>query len=193
MKEDFRDYINNISPIEDETFEELLKHSRHISLKKGEYYVDFDEIPKTLGFLSEGVLRAYFLCDSGKEYNKSLFKGPHVVGAYTAVISRSPNKIAQQALTDCELILFDYDAVLKVYNTHRDLETFARVIGEKFYMEKEQKELEMALMEAEERYKLFKESHPNVDQLIPQYHIASYLGVSATQLSRIRHKMKDEG
>ena len=47
----------------------------------------------------------------------------------------------------------------------------------------------MALMDAGERYLLFRERFSTLEQLIPQYHIASYLSISPTQLSRIRHKL----
>ena len=60
------------------------------------------------------------------------------------------------------------------------------------FLEKERKELEMALLNATERYVLFKKSFPNLEQKIPQYHIASYLGVTATQLSRLRNKLLKE-
>ena len=47
----------------------------------------------------------------------------------------------------------------------------------------------MALLNATERYLLFRETFPNLEQKINQYHIASYLSVSATQLSRLRNKL----
>jgi CRP-like cAMP-binding protein len=56
-------------------------------------------------------------------------------------------------------------------------------------LEKEKKELEIVLLDASQRYKIFQQEFPTLEQLIPQYHIASYLGISATQLSRIRHQM----
>ena len=57
------------------------------------------------------------------------------------------------------------------------------------YSLKEKRELEMSLLQADERYAIFRNEFKGVEQLIPQYHIASYLGISATQLSRIRNKM----
>jgi hypothetical protein len=53
---------------------------------------------------------------------------------------------------------------------------------------KERREIELVLLQADERYKIFKQEYPNLENLIPQYHIASYLGVTPTQLSRIRAK-----
>ena len=56
-------------------------------------------------------------------------------------------------------------------------------------MGNEKKQLEMALMDATERYFIFKEEYPGIEDIIPQYHIASYLGISPTQLSRLRKKI----
>ena len=50
----------------------------------------------------------------------------------------------------------------------------------------EKREVEIVLLEANKRYAIFKKEYPQLEQLIPQYHIASYLGITPTQLSRIR-------
>ncbi|MBL4593010.1 MAG: hypothetical protein JKX68_04245 [Flavobacteriales bacterium] len=50
----------------------------------------------------------------------------------------------------------------------------------------------MALQDATQRYKNFQNQFPNLEQLIPQYHVATYLGISATQLSRLRNKLAKE-
>jgi hypothetical protein len=63
-----------------------------------------------------------------------------------------------------------------------------RKIAEFYFLEKEQKELEMGLLEADQRYDIFRDRFPHLESLIAQYHIASYLGISPTQLSRIRNK-----
>ena len=62
------------------------------------------------------------------------------------------------------------------------------IIINKNKIEKEKKEIEIVLLNASQRYILFKEEFPTLEQLISQFHIASYLGISATQLSRIRRQ-----
>ena len=56
-------------------------------------------------------------------------------------------------------------------------------------MSKEQKEFQYITLRAVDRYQLFRTQHPEIESLISQYYIAQYLGVSPTQLSRIRKKM----
>ncbi len=81
---------------------------------------------------------------------------------------------------------------MQAYAQFHDLERLARKIAEYYFLEKERKELEMALQDATQRYFNFREQFPTLEQLIPQYHIASYLGISATQLSRIRRKLTNQ-
>ncbi|GMU95073.1 MAG: hypothetical protein AMXMBFR50_05900 [Ignavibacterium album] len=56
-------------------------------------------------------------------------------------------------------------------------------------MQKEKREIEIVLLNAEKRYQIFRNDFPQLEQQIPQYHIASYLAITPTQLSRIRRKI----
>jgi len=49
----------------------------------------------------------------------------------------------------------------------------------------------MALLDADKRYIIMREKFPTIESVVPQYYIASYLGISPTQLSRIRRKLKE--
>ena len=111
------------------------------------------------------------------------------MGAYSSLLTQEANKIAQQFLTDSSVWLANYESIVRLYPEHQDLERLGRRIAEYYFLEKEKKELEMALMDADQRYLIFREEFPRLEMQIPQYHIASYLGISATQLSRIRRKM----
>lgn len=183
-------YINNITPINKDTSEELLKCFKSIRLRKNDFFVQKDEHAKHIGFLQTGIVRAFFLNQQGKEYNKQFFVGPSIIGAYTSLLTKKPNKIAQQALTDCEILIADFKEIEKLYEKSHNLERLGRKIAEFYFLEKEQKEIEMALLDADKRYAIMKKNFPYLERTIPQYHIASYLGITPTQLSRVRKKYK---
>ena len=151
---DLQAYLNRISPIADDTFEELQKCFSLSTLKKNEFFVREEEYARQIGFLQEGIVRAFFLNREGKEYSKQFFVAPSLIGAYTSLITKQPNKIAQQALTDCLILAADFAKIEALYDQFHDLERF-----------------------------------PTLEAFIPQYYIASYLGISTIQLSRIRGKM----
>lgn len=182
-------YLNAISPLQEATLQELSSYFRPLKLKKKEYFVSAGTYTSQIGFLKKGVVRAYFHNQEGKEYTKQFFTDHSLIGAYSALLTQQTNKIAQQALTDCDIWVADYTTFVKLYDTHPDIERLGRKIAENYFLEKEEKELEMALFDAEKRYELFRQRFPQLENQIPQYYIASYLSISPTQLSRIRKKL----
>lgn len=189
MKAQFKRYINQISPLKDDIVEEILNSFQVSNLKKNDFFVREGAYAKQIGFLNQGIVRAYFLDASGKEYNKQFFVGPSIIGAYTSLLTKQPNKIAQQALTDCQLLVADYSKIESFYHQYHEFEKFGRKIAEFYFLEKEKKELEMALLDATQRYLILRETFPQIETIISQRHIASYLSISQTQLSRIRKNM----
>ncbi|NLR94352.1 Crp/Fnr family transcriptional regulator [Flammeovirga agarivorans] len=186
-----KQYFNKISPLSDNTWKELAPLFKQKRLEDHDFFVEEDKLAKEIAFLETGVVRAFFTNSEAKEYNKQFFVGPSIIGAYTSLLTGKRNRIPQQALTNCVIWTAKFSDLERLFAKYHDFERLGRKIAEHYFLEKEEKELEMALMNATERYLLFRKRFPNLEQLIPQYHIASYLGVSATQLSRLRSKLQN--
>ncbi len=184
-----KDYINSISPIADKTFEEFSSIFRHRRLHKDEMFINTGDVAKKIGFLTEGIIRAFYRNDDGQEYNKHFFIPPCFIGGYASLITGQTNQINQQALTTCSILEANYSGLVQLYDKYPDLERFARMLAERFFVQKEQREIELVLLNANERYEILRSEFPELEQLVPQYHIASYLGITPTQLSRIRRAL----
>ncbi len=182
-------YINFISNIKRETWEKFSELFEETSLKKGEYFIKEGELASQIGFLKEGVIRAFYRDNRGAEYNKHFFTNNNFAAGYSSLITGAPNLINQQALTDCKLFTARYKDIELLYETYQDLERFGRKLAEQFFVHKEQREVNIVMLDADKRYLIFQQEFPFLEQLIPQYHIASYLGITPTQLSRIRRKL----
>ena len=187
--ENLKAYLHRITPLNQQLFSRLEKCFTPFTLHKKEYFVREGEYAKQIAFLDSGIVRAFFTNEKGKEYNKHFFVSPSIIGAYSSLLHKQPNKIAQQALTDCSGWVANYSEIEELYDTFHLAERLGRKIAEHYFLEKEQKELEMALLDADARYLLLRKKFPGIESLIPQYQIASYLGISTTQLSRIRKKL----
>ncbi|MBP0904961.1 Crp/Fnr family transcriptional regulator [Mariniflexile gromovii] len=185
---DLYNFLNTISPIQENTWNEVKKLFTEHSLKKGEYFLQEGEVAKNFGFLKQGVVRAFYRNNEGVEYNKHFFTKNNMIGGYSSLVTQLPNTINQQALTDCDLLIGNYKKLTDLLDIHQDLERLLRKIAEHYFVDKEKREVEIVLLEANKRYAIFQREHPQLEQLIPQYHIASYLGITPTQLSRIRAK-----
>ncbi|MCF1713290.1 Crp/Fnr family transcriptional regulator [Flavihumibacter sp. RY-1] len=182
-------YINAISPISNLTWLKISQLLTPEKILKNQYFAKQNQVAKKIGFLESGVVRAFFSNAAGQEYNKQFFVGPSIIGAYSSLLTSKPNLIAQQALTDCMVYSCTYSDLVQLFDEHQDLERLVRKIAEYYFIEKEKKELDIVLLNATQRYLVFKVEFPSLEQLIPQYHIASYLGISAIQLSRIRKEL----
>ncbi|WP_066334799.1 Crp/Fnr family transcriptional regulator [Flavobacterium crassostreae] len=157
-----------------------------IQLKKKEYFAIESEFSSKLAFISTGVMRAFFRNKSGNEYNKTFFTASQFVAAYAFITTRQQNVINIQCLTDCTLLIADFRQLTSLYTQYPKFESLARIMAEYKFAIKEKREIELVTIDAKERYTIFKKEHPDLENLINQYHIASYLGITPTQLSRIR-------
>lgn len=158
-------------------------------LKKGQHFIEKGRYAKEIAFLETGIVRAYYINNEGKEYNKTFFSAPSIIGSYASLISKQKNMVAQQALTDCKIWKASFQKIEELSEGNYEIERLRRTIAENFFLNNEKKEIEMALLDADKRYLILQEEYPGLELKIPQYHIAAYLGISPTQLSRIRNKL----
>lgn len=182
-------FLNKFGNIHPDTLSLLMSHTSETLLKKNEYFVKEGEVSREVGILVQGMVRSFFVTEEGAEYNKNLFAAPNIIGSYVSLITGQPNRLPQQALTDCVVFTIPFSVIEHLSEKNIEIERLRRKIAEHFFVLKEKREIEMATLQAEERYLIFRDEFKGAEQLIPQYHIASYLGISATQLSRIRNKM----
>lgn len=183
-----KDYLKELLPFDSDPLDEFTALFSDLYLKKGTPFAQKGEYSKLIAFVEAGVLRAYYCNENGEEYNKTFFTGNDFVGAYSSLITGEKNLIDIDCLTDCHLLIADFRQVTGLYDRYPKVERLARILAERFFVRKEKREIELATLQAKERYAIFLKEHPQLGQLIPQYHIASYLGISPTQLSRIRRQ-----
>lgn len=179
-------FFNNIIPLSEKTISLISEIFVSAQLKKGEYFIRKGQFAKEIAFLETGIVRAYYINNEGKEYNKTFFSGPSIIGSYASLISKQKNAVAQQALTDCEIWKASFHKIEELSEGNFEIERLRRIIAESYFLSNEKKEIEMALLDAEKRYLILQQEYPGIELKIPQYHIAAYLGISPTQLSRIR-------
>lgn len=181
-------YLNKIVRFTESEMEIFVSLFSEKHLKKNEYLAKKGEYSTKLAFLTKGIMRAFYRNNEGNEYNKTFFTNYRFVGAYSSLVTGQENLINIQCLSDSIILVADFGEITKLYDDYPKIERLARKLAENKFAIKEKREIELVTLEASELYKIFQKEHPNLENLIPQYHIASYLGITPTQLSRIRAK-----
>lgn len=159
---------------------------RPVSLPRHAYFVRAGDSTDDVAFVQEGVLRAFWTSADGVEYNKTFFTEGDLMGIYYALLLKRPSHLSVQALIPCSLWVASFSRIEALYDDHPVLERLARKQAEQLFLIKEQREIDLVMLDAKARYEKLQREYPDLEQRIPQYHIASHLGVTPTQLSRIR-------
>ncbi len=156
------------------------------SLGKGEFYFKQGEVHDEIGFVVKGLLYNFYTDQNGDEFVKSFVDQGNPVSCYSDLIQKTPSSFSSQTLEPTKLVTLRYTDLLKLYDKHSCWERMGRVSAEKLFIEKEHRERLFLTSDAKARYETFAQENPNLMNRIPQYLLASHIGISPVSLSRIR-------
>lgn len=182
-----KEILNHVLPQPEKAMAALLDLFIPALFEKNSYFVEEGQKTSSSAFIIKGVMRAFYRTPDGVEYNKTFFVENSFPVSLAAVLQRSESYLNFQAMTDCEVLLADYHEIENLFEIFHSIESLVRLLlQQEWVIKKERRELNLVLYNAEERYRYFQEEYPGLENRIPQYHIASHLGITPIQLSRIR-------
>lgn len=178
-----------IAPLEKE--EELLikKLFVPINLNKGELLVESGKVAKYLGFIEKGLFRHFLYKQNADEITLDFAAENNFVTSYGSLISRVSSITSVQAIEDCELLVIDNQGLEQLYNKTKNGNLIGRKLLEYNFAYSLNHLFSTYLNSSQERYQNFLDNYSHLIQRIPQYLIASYVGVQPQSLSRIRKRM----
>ncbi|RYU96719.1 Crp/Fnr family transcriptional regulator [Emticicia agri] len=189
MNHSFILFIKRIIYLPEAEEAKLLNLLKPIKIAKGEYYIREGQIPKKFAFVERGLFRYLYINNKGTEFTKNFILENNFISAYSAMISQHPSRMFIEALEDSYVYDICYNDWLELKRGHECWNQFLVVILEKAFSIKEIRERELLLLDAQERYAIFRKEFSTLENRIKQHMIASYLGISPISLSRIRNKL----
>ena len=154
--------------------------------KKKEIIVKLKENPSKFYILKKGIVRSYIVGSEGKEHTKILYTKNNFFAPLTALIKNKPSLYSFDCLTDCDILVGNYTDLLALTNSDIEFSVLYSKILEEMYIRTDNKIHDLSILNATERFIKLKKEKPTIENLIKQYHIASYLNITPTQLSRIK-------
>ncbi len=181
--------MDSYSPISGETWLAFETVCTFRKIGKDNILCPPGEVPKSFSFVYSGLFRYYITDEKGNEYNKIIFDEGTFPGSMVALLTSTPSQFTIEALEPSSIIEINFKDFRKLLIEKHDLKLFQIYYLEKnWLLAKEPREVEIVQSNATQRYKNFLRKYPSLDERLPQYHIASHLGITPTQLSRIRKK-----
>lgn len=159
-------------------------------LKKGSYFLEAGKINRHVGFLHKGLVR-YFVYNDGEEATFEFTREGEFVADYQSFNKKVASIQNIQAIEDCEMLVINYHDLQKIFNETPSGNLIGRRIIEHRFNIMVNQLLAIYMQDHVERYKNFIDNYADLAQRIPQYLIASYVGVKPPSLSRIRRKFAE--
>ena len=188
----FRRTVNRYAPVTDESFAELLAITQVRILEKNECLLPVGQVAVSQYYVCAGVLMSVFLTDDGGEHVKNFFTEGNFAGSTASSLRFAPSAFAIQSLKEAVVLEYNFQQYKQLINQREDLKLFyIAYLEQSWILKNEPRQIAFATQTATTRYQAFRAEHPDLVLRIPLHHIASYLGITPTQLSRIRKTLRE--
>jgi CRP-like cAMP-binding protein len=183
--EALRSYFNRFAPLSDEEWTAFASCIHIQSFRKREFLLQQGERCTFLAFIGEGAWRFYYEKEGVEKVTAFFFQGDFVTN-YRSFLTGNASDHFIEAMSDSRVYVIAKDDLMRLYDRYQPIERLGRLIAESLYLTVAHR-LDAFMHETpEERYAALVQRGSRLLQDVPQYMIASYLGVTPETLSRIR-------
>ena len=186
--ESIEKYIS-LSSSEKSLIEEKVRERK---LNKGQFLVHEGAVCRATAFVNKGSLRTYFIDLKGQEHIVQFAIEGWWISDFSSFIMQTPATLCVQAIEESSILEFPYEDLEMLYGTVPALERYFRLITQRAYVSFQQRVVQNISMSAEDRYLAFQTKFPKLELRIPQKLIASYLGISAEFMSKIKKRLQEK-
>jgi CRP-like cAMP-binding protein len=185
------DNIRQHVPITDEEFQVVMAFAVERKFGRGEFIQREGEVNRYTNFIQSGSARVYYIDGASNEHVLQLGIRGWWISDFASFITQKKGLLNVEALEPTLVTSFSFENFQAIYERIPVFERFYRLLIQKAYASFQNRVLHDLSMDAEQRYINFKTKHPEMDQQVSQKHVASYLGMSAEFLSKIKKRIHE--
>ncbi len=181
-------YFSRFIPLDEAEIQALTASIPVRTYDKGAFLLKEGEIARTSYFNVQGCVRLYYLVD-GVERTTFFYTENQFITSMRSFTRKLPSDHYLECIEDCTLALLHYEVERKLLQQYPKLETLSRIILEEELGNYQEMLSDYILSSPEKRYRELIDKRPELIERVPQYQLASYLGVQPESLSRIRKRL----
>ena len=189
MYKNLIDNIQEIVPLNEEDILFIEDAFKPVHLKKKQFLLQKGESSNHMRFVTEGCLKLYSIDDTGKEHILQFGTKGWWINDLYAYLTQKPATFFMQAITDSIVLQVHRDQLNILFDKVHMMDRFFRIKTQNGYVALQERTINSMSQTAEERYFEFVKRYRVMEQQIPQYMIASYLGITPEHLSAIRKNL----
>ncbi len=187
----YPNFINSIRryvELDENQIQTLYKYMKPLSLKKKDFLLKEGQVCKSYCFVEKGCLRMYFINQKTVEQITQFAIDGWWIADYFSLIDNKPSEYYIQTIEKSEILMIDRQELNDLLKELPQIERYLRIIMQKAVAASQLRIKYMFEMSKEEFYIHFSTSFPDFIQRVPQYMIASYLGLTPEYVSELRKK-----
>jgi CRP-like cAMP-binding protein len=158
-------------------------------LSAGEIYIRPGSSQNKLAYITQGIIRVYYVKDSGEEFTVLLRWEDQFFSSYDSTLFHQPSRFTYEALEDTQLLETDFNVLMDFLDQDPRLARTKQFFLLDMLAEAMHRVESFVLLSPEERYLAFIQEKPDIIQRVPGKYLASLLGVTPVSLSRIRSRI----
>ena len=158
------------------------------NIKKKQFIIQPEFVARHRNYVVKGAFRAYVIDEKGEDHTIQLAIEDWWISDYNSYIYQRPATMFVVALEDSIVLQIDHRDEWRLKASGHKFETLFRIMAERAAAFQQRRVISGLVLSAEERYRSFIEAYPLIAQRMPQYALASYLGMTTEFLSKIRNK-----
>ncbi len=157
-------------------------------LRRREHLIQPGQVSRNMQFIAAGSMRCYHVDEKGQEHTLQLGIENWWINDLYSYLTGEPSRLYVQAIEAATVIQLHRSRLDDLYKRVPAVSDFFRVKFQQAYVHLQRRTMDAMSTDAYTRYTDFIREYRNIEQRVPQYMIASYLGITPEFLSHLRKK-----
>ena len=189
MYDRYFESFNNVVPLSEEDRQLIQGYLTVKKIRKRQYLLQEEDVCKMVAFVEKGAMRLYRVNEDGSEHIVHFaLDGSFITDLYS-FLTNEASIYNIDAIEDTELVVISKSASDELRKRSAKYQEFIFQATSEAYIQLERRISSTISLSLEERYKELTSNNPDIVQRIPQHMIASYMGLTAETLSRVRKRI----
>ena len=181
--------IKNVIPVQDNDLHKIISRFKEYAFKKKEAISSIGRVAGHFQFIASGLVRVYFLDTDAREVTVQIGIGGMWINNLYSFLNQSPSQFHIEVLADTTILQISKKDLEQSFEETPKMETFFRLKVQHAYCRLQDRTINQLNVPAKERYLELRKNYGEIESLVPQYIIASYLNISPEHLSKIRNQL----
>lgn len=181
------EHINKRIDLNEDEIQAFISCFKFTKIKKRQFIIQPDFVAKYRNYVVEGAFRAYVVADEGEEHTIHFAVEDWWISDYSSFIYQQPASMFVVALEDSIVLQIDFESEQRLKASNHKFETFFRIIAERSVAGIQKRLISNLTKTADERFQEYEKNYPEITSRVPQYALASFLGMTTQYMSKLRN------